>query len=125
MLTSIRARTSVVSAVAPAGNRTTSVNGSSVDTNGYGHVTFVLHPAAITDGTFTPKLQDSPDASTWTDVDATYQDGTFAVLASNTLQRVAYIGAQRYVRLVVTASGSPSTGGIYSACAVLQEPRSY
>ena len=81
---------------------------------------------AWTDGSHTPKLQDSPDNSTWTDVAAGNQIGTFTAVTSaggaNKIQRMAYVGTQRYVRAVVTVSGA-TTGAIYGITAIPAYPR--
>jgi len=74
---------------------------------------------AITDGTHTPKLQEcDTSGGTYTDVAAADQLGTFAALASNVKQDVGYIGNKAFVKLVVTVTGSPATGGIYGAQAI-------
>lgn len=107
----------VQNSLAPAGNRTASANGSSVDLQGFDSATVVFHPGTITDGTHTPKVQESSDNSTFTDVAAADQVGTLAALASNTMQRVGYIGSKRYVRAVVTVAGA-TTGGMYTATVI-------
>jgi hypothetical protein len=107
----------VVTALAPSA-RTTTANGTTVDLNNANANMVTIHPGTITDGTHTPKLQDSPDGSTWTDVDASLVVGSFTAIASSTIQKVSYIGAQRYIRLVVTVTGSPATGGVYGSTCV-------
>lgn len=81
---------------------------------------------AWTDGTHTPKLQDSPDNSTWTDVAAANEVGTLSAVTSagtaSTIQRMAYLGTQRYVRGVVTVSGA-TTGAVYGITALAGFPR--
>ena len=79
----------------------------------------VISTDAITDGTFTPTLQDSPDNSTWTAVAANETQGpslaTFAHTVNETsCIRMGYTGIQRYVQITVTPSGSPVTGGVFS-----------
>jgi len=106
--------------IAPAA-RTATVNGSGVDLRGYDAAMLVFHPGTITDGTHTPKLQESDDDSTYTDVATADQDGTLADLASNVIQRVGYKGAKRYLRGVVTVSGATS-GGVYGAGVVRALP---
>lgn len=103
----------VKASVAPAAH-TASVNGSSVDLQDYDSAVVAFVPGTITDGTHTPKVQDSPDGTTWTDVAAADLQGTLAVLASNAPQKVGYVGNQRYVRAVVTVAGA-TTGGVYGA----------
>lgn len=76
----------------------------------------VLEVGAWTDGTHTFKLQDSPDNTNWTDVAATYLQGSFTAIAGtgqqNAVQKVGYLGNQRYVKAVDTVSGA-TTGAIY------------
>ena len=103
--------------LAPAA-RTATANGTGVDLQGFGASMVAWNVGAITDGTHTPTLQESADNSTFTTVAATDMSGTFAALAANTNQEVGYIGRSRYVRAVVTVTGSPSTGGVYAALIV-------
>lgn len=102
--------------LAPAA-RTASANGTGVDLQGFEAALVVLSPGTITDGTHTPKLQESDDNSSFSDVAAADLIGSFAALASNTIQKVGYKGAKRYVRAVVTVSGA-TTGGVYAATIV-------
>lgn len=106
-----------VQAIAPAAKTTTTTT-SGVDLAGFESVAVILSAGVITDGTHTPKLQDSPDNSTWTDVAAANQSGTLTALTSgaggSANQEVGYLGTQRYLRFVMTVTGSPSTGGVYA-----------
>jgi len=82
---------------------------------------------AWTDGSWTPKLQESTDNnSDYTDVAAANQLGTFTAVTStagqNKIQRVAYVGSQRYVQVVVTPSGA-TTGVILAVTALPAFPR--
>lgn len=97
--------------------RTASVNGTSVDMQGYQSARAVFYNGAITDGTFTPKLQESDDNSSFSDVAAADYLGGAAptAQAQNTVVRATYIGSKRYVRPVITVTGSPSTGGTVAA----------
>lgn len=92
----------------------------------YEALDIILDVGAWTDGTHTPKIQDSPDNSVWTDVAAANQLGAFTAISGsgqqNKLQRVSYVGTQRYVRAVVTVSGA-TTGAIYGVLAVAAYPR--
>lgn len=103
--------------LAPAA-RTATANGTGVDLQGFGSCAVVWNVGAITDGTHTPKLQESDDNSTFTDVAAADQSGTLAALVASTNQEVGYLGRKRYVRAVITVTGSPSTGGVYAALVV-------
>lgn len=99
--------------VAP-GAKTSDVTGSGVDLQGFDSAMVVINPGTITDGTHTPKVQESDDDSTYSDVAAADLEGSLAAIASNTVQRVGYKGAKRYVRLFVTVAGT-TTGGVYGS----------
>jgi hypothetical protein len=134
------------SALAPGAARTTSVNGTSIDVTslnaGNDGLCFEVTAGTITDGTHTFKLQDSLDGgTTWVDVPAPYlqtpsgqvnaftsgtTSGTtikFGYLGNANVGNIANsaspTGGKILVRLVDTVTGSPSTGGYYSAVAVL------
>lgn len=116
----LKSNIDVVQSLVPAA-RTASANGTGVDLKGYMGAVVVFAPGAITDGTHTPKLQESDDNATFSDVAADDQLGTLAALAANTVQRVGYRGAKRYVRAVVTVAGA-TTGGVYGAAVVRGYP---
>ena len=102
----------VDNSIAPVGNRNASVNGASADLRGFDSAMATFVAGTITDGTHTPKLQDSPDNSAWTDVAAADQQGTLVAITASSLQKVGYIGDKRFLRAVVTVSGA-TTGGQY------------
>lgn len=102
--------------VAPA-SHTATLNGTGVDLSNFDSNMVVFQVGTIADGTHTPKIQESDDNSTFTDVAAEDLIGTLSDLASNTNQRIGYVGIKRYVRAVVTVSGATS-GGVYGATVV-------
>lgn len=132
---SIHYLTEAVQMSAP-GARIATVNGASFDRqNGvsgdkgapYEALEVLFEFGAWTDGTFTPKLQDSTDTTTWTDVTAANLIGATptavtSAAGQNAIQRVAYVGTQRYVRGVVTVA-SATTGMLMSITAVPAFPR--
>lgn len=101
--------------------RTASENGASIDMQGFDSCFAIVECGVITDGTHTPKLQESSDNTTFTDVAAADQIGTLAACTQNGTQRVAYIGALRYVRVVMTVAGA-TTGALSSAVLVQGHP---
>lgn len=112
----------VVSALAPAA-RTASANGSAIDLQGYDSATVVFATGAWTDGTHTPKIQESDDGSTnWTDVAAGDLVLAFSAVSSsagqNAVQRQGYVGYKRYIRPVLTISGA--TTGMLSSASVIR-----
>lgn len=110
--------------IAPAAARTTTTTGTGVDLSGYDAAEVILQPAAITDGVHTPTIEESDSSgSGYTTVAAGDMVGTLAALAANTIQRVAYKGIKRYLRVVITVTGGPATGGVYSAMVLRAHPR--
>jgi len=126
-------KVSFVNALAPAAKITAATtNGAAVDlmsiNNGANRLVFTAIAGVVTDGTYTFKLQDSPDNSTWTDVPATYVQGpSVASFTSGTAvgatTKLGYLGnaagASRYVRLVVSGA-TITTGGFITAIAMLE-----
>ena len=125
-----------VQLAAPAAHNAT-VNSSSFDRqagigasdigNPYEALEVMFEFGAWTDGTHTPKLQDSPDNSTWTDVPAAGLIGTLTAVTSagpaSKIYRAAYVNGQRYVRGVITVSGA-TTGAVSGITAIAAFPRS-
>lgn len=107
------------------------VNGTTIDLGVYGNdfrtALFVITTGAITDGTHVVTLEHSSDNSNWSAVPAGRIQGTAPSVGSaddNVVFDVGYIvGTEQYVRLVVTTSGA-TTGGIFSAVAVLGQASS-
>lgn len=109
----------------PQGAHAATVNGTSVDTAGYDSATAYVYPGTWTDGTHTPKLQDSPDNATWTDVAAAQLIGAFTAISSAPTavkQKVGYVGANRYLRAVSTVAGA-TTGAVYAIPIILGRGR--
>lgn len=113
----------------PSAARTNAVvNGTTVDLGVFGNdfrtVMFVVSTATITDGSHAITMQDSPDGSAWSTVPAAKRQGslpTIVLTDDDTLFSFGYIvDTNQYVRLVATTTGA-TTGGIYSAVALLSE----
>lgn len=118
------------STIVPAGARTTATTGTTVDrmtdTGGFRSAMVIVHTGTITDGTHTVEVQDSPDNSTWTAVADEYLQGSEPAIGTaddDAVFEIGYVGHERYLRVVITPSGSPATGGIYGAVVVLGWPR--
>jgi len=84
-----------------------------VDIRGFDSATAVIQSGALTDGTHTPKLQESDDNATYSYVATADLEGAFTVIAANAVQRVGYKGGKRYIRVFVTSNGT--TGALYGA----------
>ncbi|MBT5472450.1 MAG: hypothetical protein HOK41_17735 [Nitrospina sp.] len=93
-------------------------NGVGVDLRGFDGSAIVFSLGTVTDGTHTPKIQESDDNSNWSDVSANDQQGSLVDLVSDTNQRVGYRGNKRYLRAVLTISGA--TTGAQSAALVVR-----
>lgn len=101
--------------------RTASGTGAGVDLRGYDSAFGVVHFGDWTDGTWTPKLQESDDDTSYSDVAAADLQGAFTAVSGtageNTVQRVGYIGAKRYIRGFLTGTG---TTGINAGMTVVR-----
>lgn len=99
--------------------RTTSVNGTGVDLAGFNSAVVLFAPGALTDGVHTPSVEESDaSGSGYTAVAAADLIGSLGVVVANTPQAIGYKGTKRYVRAVVTTTGSPSTGAVVGATVV-------
>ncbi len=94
--------------------------GAGVDLRDFDAAMAVIQSGALTDGTHTPKMEESDDDSTYNDVVAADLEGTFANIAADAVQRVGYKGAKRYIRVFVTSSCA--TGAIYGAMIARVKP---
>jgi hypothetical protein len=106
----------VVASINPAAYNSTQ-NGATVDLAGYSQAMVVVAAGTRTDGTSTPKVQEgnASDGSDATDVAAADLVGTALVaITSNLIQKIAYIGSKRYIRVVTTVAGA-TTGVVYGA----------
>jgi len=97
-------------------------NGTGVDLRGFQSATVAYTVGAIVgSGNITPKLQESDDNSTFTDVAAGDLLGSFpAVLLTGTAFRVGYKGSKRYIRAVSTLNSGTSVA--VSAVVLLGHP---
>jgi hypothetical protein len=100
----------------------TTANGTGVDLAGFTKALVLITAGVITDGTHTITLEDSDDNTTFAAVASGFRSGSFTALTSSAggsaIQEIGYLGTKRYIRIVTTVTGSPSTGGIYSALVV-------
>ena len=106
----------------------TTTNGEILDTAGFESILFVIQSGTITDGTYTPLIQEGDnsglsDAAAVADADLTNTEASvaFAATDDNAVKSIAYVGDKRYVRLNIV-SASTSSGGTLSAVAVKGDP---
>lgn len=102
----------------------TTTTGNIIDLQGYDSAEFVLVSGTLTDGTYTPLLEEGDaanlsDASAVADAELLGTESAAAFTASedNAVKKLGYIGNKRYVRLSIV-SASTSSGGTMSAVAV-------
>lgn len=100
----------------------TTTNGTEVDTQGYESLTFVVQAGTLTDGTYTPSIEESDTSGSGytavVDADLVGTEADAAVDASNEIKRIGYIGKKRYVRLSIVST-STTTGGTVGGVAIL------
>lgn len=118
--------TLVTASLQPAARVNGTVNGAGVDLRGYDAAMICVGFGAYTDGTHTPSVQHSADGTTYTAAAASDLDGAFVAVSgaggANAVQSVGYIGANRYVRVVMVTTGATS-GALSHAIVVAGEPR--
>ncbi len=85
---------------------TATINGLGIDLQGFEGSAVVFSVGTVTDGTHTPKIEESDDNSNWTNVALADQEGLLSDLTSDTNQRVGYKGTKRYLRAVLTVSAT-------------------
>lgn len=99
----------------------TTTNGDWIDLQGHGSCTFDIQSGTLTDGTYTPLVQDA-DASDQSDAAAvadvnligTEASAAFDADDDNTVKTIGYAGVKRYVRLSLV-SASTTSGGTLGA----------
>lgn len=100
-------------------NASATVNGSSVDLQGYGSALVAVTTGTMTDGTVTFEVQESDDNAAWSAVaDADLQgvetDLSLAATDDDKIKVVGYKGNKRYLRVASTMVAG-ATGGTFGA----------
>jgi len=97
--------------------------GAIIDTKDFEALEFLFASGTITDGAYAVKLQHGDDSglSDSADVSAAEMLGNadYALTDDDTAKRMGYIGKKRYVRVVITSTGTSSGGTLFSAMAFL------
>lgn len=94
----------------------TTTDGSAVDLQGDQGCTFIFYSGAVTDGTYTPVIEEDSTGSfagaetAVADADLIGTEAAAAISAANTVTTIGYRGSVRYVRPTVV-SASTTTGG--------------
>ena len=98
-----------VSSIDPA-SITVTTNGSGVDLRDFDGAMVVFQAGAADTGsgneTYTPSMEESDDNSSFSAVAVSDLEGALVNMTANSVQRVGYKGAKRYVRAVLTLGGT-------------------
>lgn len=102
----------------------TTTVGEIIDLQGFDSVTLALQSGTLTDGTFTPLIEDGDDSglSDAAAVDDlfltnTEADTAFVAADDNVVKTIGYVGSKRFLRLSIV-SASTSSGGTIGATAI-------
>ena len=119
----------VVSALVPA-VRTSTATSAAIDLTGYDSCEIVVHVGAWTDGTHTFSLTEcATSGGSYTAVAAGDIVGTPPAPAAsgdaNKVTKFAYVGTKRFIKVVCTVTGSPSTGAATGATVVRGSARTH
>lgn len=122
----LHTQTLAVSALASAALTNGANNGVTLDLGAFGNdfrdVLFVIQSATVTDGSHAVTVQESVNSTDWTTVPAYRILGSLPTIVAADDNKLFQLGVRagtaRYVRLLVTTSGS-TTGGVISGVAVL------
>jgi len=92
---------------------TATTNGSGVDLRDFDGAMVMFQAGTISTGigneTYIPSMEESDDNSNFSAVAASDLEGALVDMTANSVQRIGYKGAKRYIRAVLTiGGGSPS-----------------
>ena len=106
----------------------TTTVGNIIDLRGFNSAEFVIQSGTLTDGTYTPLLEEGDianlsDAAAVVDADLLGTEALAVLLSTedDAVKKLGYIGGKRYVRLSIVSTGTTS-GGTVSALAVRGNP---
>lgn len=104
----------------------TTTVGNEIDTLGYQSLTFLPSIGTRTDGTFTILVQDSDvSGSGFVDVVDDFLSGTesaAAIIATNTIKKIGYVGKKRYVKCSMVSTTVTSGSTSVQIVAILGDP---
>ena len=106
----------------------TTTNGVIIDTQAYDAIEFAMQSGTLTDGAYTPLIEDGDDsglsdAAAVVDAELTNTEASaaFAAADDNKIKSIGYLGGKRYVRLSVISTGV-TTGGTLGATVLKGRP---
>ena len=102
----------------------TTTAGNIIDMQGFGSVEFIIQSGTLTDGAYTPLVEDGDvanlsDAAAVADANllGTEAAAAFALADDDAVKKIGYIGNKRYVRLSIVSTAT-TTGGTLSAISI-------
>lgn len=106
----------------------TAVKGNAIDTLGFDSLMFVVTSSSADDTTtYALSIEHSDDGTDYTDASSEVY-GEFLLGPSDpvsgaaNIQKIGYLGARRYVKLVVTPSAAPTEANTVVGLAIRQNP---
>lgn len=114
-----------VASIAPDTNRTATTEGAGVDIRGFESATVLFQFGVVTDGTWTPSIEESDDNVSFAAAPAGAVLGTLTAVTSSsdeTVQKAGYRGGKPYIRAVVTETVASTTGAKFAALVVRGHP---
>ena len=121
--------TSIGLAIADITTNTTTV-GAIIDTQGFESLEWSIQSGTITDGTYTPLLEESDvigfSPSNVLDTDfslGTIANATFGAADDDTVKRIGTVGKKRFQRLSIVSAGTSTGGTNFGAQAILGHAR--
>jgi hypothetical protein len=117
---------SVEQHIAPAFFTATEDPANGVDLAGYESGTVELNVGVWTDGTFAFEVQESDDDSTYTAVDDADLMGSEPTIDAAdedlVIHLIGYKGGKRYIKVVCTVTGTPTTGMVFGVNVIKGHP---
>lgn len=109
----------ITPAIVPGAIIKTTQTSSAIDLSNAQSNLIVFASGAITDGTYTPSLTEcATSGGTFTAVDPSNIVGDTSALTASSVRKISYIGSMQYIKTVLTATGSPATGGYFGASVI-------
>tara|TARA_R110000824_G_scaffold47353_3_gene134938 strand:+ start:4466 stop:4861 length:396 start_codon:yes stop_codon:yes gene_type:complete len=103
----------------------TTTAGVEVDLLKYDSCLFVAQAGTVTDGTYTPLIQESDTSGSYSgsvaDTDLIGTEAAAVLSATSDIKKIGYKGSKRYVKLSYV-SASTTSGGTVGASAILGNP---
>lgn len=118
----------IAPAINPGAAAASTVTGRTIDTLGYGSITFALQSGTVTDGTHTGTVfhSDTLNGGALENAEAVPAgdlkgSAVFVAADDNVVKKIGAVITKRYMRVDQVVTGSPATGAVMGAVAILGE----